>query len=538
MTSSGTVYQLIKSNFLERVRSYQYLIVLLGSIVFTYFIIPASDSAYVIFYVGDTTGVINSAFIGTAGSICIALLFSLLGFFLVKNSIQKDLDCKTGEIIAATSMKKWQYTFGKALSNFLIFLSMLCVVFLSMIILQIIRAEDTHIDLWALFSPFLFIVFPLLLLVSALAILFEAIPQLSGTLGNIVHIILWGSMLPMLFAGNNFYEPTGMSILIRHILLSAQQEFPHVDLSNWDIGGSRNLMTGGTFSLSRIPWTLEMILPRLMWVGISVIIIALAAVFFNRFNTEKLQLKKSKSLRKNKNDISNSAIEPDDLEMKSGPETLRDIKLTPLESSPRTPRFLSLLYLDLKRQLKSLPLLWYLGFLGISIWSLVSPYAKTQRLLLPILWALPVFIWPKQSTAIKQNHMEELMYPLPRSTLSQFVSLLSTGWIIALITGIIPLLKMILHGDWAYAGVWLVGSFFIPSFAHFFTTWTGTSKIFEFLYGFLWYIGPFAGIQVLDFMGSLTSTASSNVWIIYACLSGVFSVGTYFGIRYQRLKNH
>jgi hypothetical protein len=52
-----------------------------------------------------------------------------------------------------------------------------------------------RIDPWALFSPFLFFTLPVMAMLAAVAVLFETIPWLRGTLGNVVYFVLWFVLL-------------------------------------------------------------------------------------------------------------------------------------------------------------------------------------------------------------------------------------------------------------------------------------------------------------------------------------------------------
>ena len=51
-------------------------------------------------------GVYNSAWIGVLMTICCSTFLSLAGFYIVKNSVQRDTDTRVGQILAATPMRK------------------------------------------------------------------------------------------------------------------------------------------------------------------------------------------------------------------------------------------------------------------------------------------------------------------------------------------------------------------------------------------------------------------------------------------------
>ncbi len=45
--------------------------------------------------------------------------------------------------------------------------------------------------------------------------------------------------------------------------------------------------------------------------------------------------------------------------------------------------------------------------------------------------------------------------------------------------------------------------------------WTGSCKVFEFLYFLIWYVGPMSGFVPLDFMGALPGSVADGVWWFY-----------------------
>ena len=66
---------------------------------------------------------------------------SLAGFYIVKNSVQRDTDTRVGQILAATPMRKDFYTFAKTLSNFAVLACMVVILMLAALAMQLIRAE-------------------------------------------------------------------------------------------------------------------------------------------------------------------------------------------------------------------------------------------------------------------------------------------------------------------------------------------------------------------------------------------------------------
>ena len=84
------------------------------------------------------------------------------------------------------------------------------------------------------------------------------------------------------------------------------------------------------------------------------------------------------------------------------------------------------------------------------------------------------------------------------------------------------MLRLVLNGEAVGAFAVFVGALFVPSLALFLGVWTGSSKVFEFLYILFWYVGPLSGFVPLDFMGVLPGSVAGGVWWFYLGAAFVF----------------
>src|SRR5260370_28809925 len=122
--------------------------------------------------VGNMQGIFNSAWIGGLLSLVASAFISLAGFYFVKNTIERDRRTGVGQIIATTPVSKFTYLLGKVVSNFTVLGLMVVILATFGIVMQLVRVEDRHIDLWKLLAPFLLLALPAMALLSALAWLF------------------------------------------------------------------------------------------------------------------------------------------------------------------------------------------------------------------------------------------------------------------------------------------------------------------------------------------------------------------------------
>jgi hypothetical protein len=169
MNVGRVLYHLARADFLERVRRYSFLIIL-GLVIYLGYLVNTGDLSLRL--PPDYRGEINSAWVGTMMSLVVNLYFGLFGFYLVNNCIGRDIKTGVGQIIATTPLSKIAYLLGKWLSNILVLGVMLVVLAAAALVMELLRGESQHIDIWAFLAPFLFVSVPLLALISAFAVFF------------------------------------------------------------------------------------------------------------------------------------------------------------------------------------------------------------------------------------------------------------------------------------------------------------------------------------------------------------------------------
>lgn len=149
MNAPRVLYQMVRADFLERIRRYSFLVTLAAALYLAYGV--ATEKVWIV--VGNGyRGVYNSAWIGMLMTICCSTFLSLAGFYIVKNSVQRDTDTRVGQILAATPMRKDFYTAAKTLSNFAVLACMVVVLMVAAVAMQLMLAESHSFSLEALVS--------------------------------------------------------------------------------------------------------------------------------------------------------------------------------------------------------------------------------------------------------------------------------------------------------------------------------------------------------------------------------------------------
>jgi hypothetical protein len=186
------LYRLALADSLERVRRKSFFVAALAMVVLATLYLPARDASYLTLSVGGSVrGAYDSEWIGTVVAVLGALVFSLPAFYLVKDTIQHDSRTRFGEVLAGTPTSRPEYVLGKTLSNFCYLAALTSVVALAAAAIQLVRGESYLVNPASLILPTVVVVWPAMLLVSAIAVLFGCVPLLRGGLGSVAYSALY-----------------------------------------------------------------------------------------------------------------------------------------------------------------------------------------------------------------------------------------------------------------------------------------------------------------------------------------------------------
>ena len=518
MNRLRTLYHLVRADFLERMRRFGLLLTLGVILVGGYLLVPPAGASYMVglhpVEVKTLTyyrGVYNSAWVGSIVAAMTAGLLSLLGFYLVKGAIERDRETGVGELIAASPVSKPLYILGKWLSNVAVLAALVGTMAIAAGAMQLIRGEETHLQLGELLPPFLWLTLPPLVLVAALAILFETLPGLRGGLGNAVYALAWLGLLPISFDVN-----TGLDLISSSVLATLRTQYPGGEFDASQGINPAWYGTAHTFYWEGIPWTAGIILERLAWIGAGFLAVALATVAF-AFSSViagdglRPRLTRTRAPRRAAPTLAREGVVP----------RARQVSLAPLPPGAKRFRFDRVLWAELRLALVGQPWWWYLGALGWAIGGLLAPVDLSREYLLPAAWLWPLLIWSTMGAREVQHRTEELILTNPHPLRRQLPATWLGGLIVAMLTGSGVALRLVLAGDWSTLLAWAVGALFIPTLALALGAWTGSGKAFEGLYAAIWYFGPVNQLATLDFMGATDKSVAAGVPFYYLALTAI-----------------
>ena len=532
--SLRALYQLARADFFQRTRSYGFLVTLGVTLLFACFLIPPNHSSYSTMQIGGHRGLYNSAYLGSLMALLISPFLSLAGFYLVKNAVDRDIQTGVGQILAATTLSKPFYTIGKTISNFAVLAVMVAIMGVAAVVMQFVRREDLTLHLGQIVTPLIFISLPVMLVIAGLAILFETIPWLRGGLGNVVYFFLWVSALSVPATRLDstkqgaYNDLFGMGVVVPSISAACEAAFPGSNKTGLSMG--INVKSTGqfwdltTFRWEGLDWTRKIIALRLSWLGVGLGLALLAALFFRRFDPARESSRRAlKAARQ--------PSQPEAIEDRVVPELAHPATLHPLTKPPRF-SFPFMVLAELRLALHGVSRWWYLVAAGLFAAGLFTP-VSISRWFLVAAWIWPLLIWSAMGTRETRLRTDQLVFSTAHPLRRQLPACWLAGVIIAALTGGGTGVRLLIAGEQLGLIAWAVGAFFIPTMALALGVWSGSSKLFEVLYLFLWYLGPASHLGEIDFMGAMGPLLPPRTPLLFCAITAGLAVFAVAGRKRQ-----
>lgn len=557
------LYHLMRADFIERVRSYGFLMTLLFTIFLTYFFIPALDAPfYAILVLGGDESVYNyrpiynSAWIGSMTTLLMGEFFLLFAFYLLKGTVERDRRTGVGQIIATTPISKPAYVLGKWLSNLAVIVTMVAIIIVAAGALQLVRGEELQLDAWALASPFVIVLLPALAVIAAVTILFESINALRGGLGNVLFFFV---AYPVLILS---LDLNGSGVLYPSIYQACAARFPNCNSSRQIDLDSVSLAGMPTFRYEGIDWTLDLVGGRASLVLVGAAIALAAAFFFHRFDPAKADKTLLGDLPgRLKQAILSFVTAPaeavESSNTPSGGSSLRAAPATLPQFGSRTRAFrlsgemhpmsrailqpsrpalyMQLLMAEMRLVFKGVSSLWYVGAVGLVGAGFLVPLDLAHMAVLPLAWLWPLTVWSSMGTREVRHQTEQIVFSTPYPFQRQLLVTWLVGMLIALAMSSGIVARMGLAGQWSPLVAVCIGALFVPTLALAMGCWSDGSKLFEAFYLFVWYMASVHGVPHLDFMGRVPGARYWGVPWVYAGLT-ILLIGAAVAGRRRQIK--
>lgn len=523
MSAGRAVWAIARADFLERVRRYSFFVTLLFAVYLGY----AAATGQISLRLGEYRGLYTSAWIGTMMSVVTTTFVSLIGFYIIKNAVDRDRQTGVGEIVASTPLSRSSYLLGKFASNFGFLSSMVCVLGLAAIAMQFLAAEDRTFRLWALLSPFLFLSLPAMAVTAALALVFETVRLLRGGFGNVLWFFLWGLSIGLPgVIGLPQLDFSGLWTVFQSMVPAAQATIPGYKEGFSLTIADRSVQVFTGFHWDGVDWTASVVLWRLGWAVAALALVLASALFFDRFDPARLS---RRTRTKPKQEPVAPGSETDEVSFAARIPLTAPVHLMPLGNHVDRPSFVRMCFAELRLSLKGCRWWWYMVSAGLLIAQFAAPSDVSRGPLLTAAWIWPILIWSALGTREKRFGTQQLLFSCSRILSRQLPAAWLAGVVIAALLGAGAGFRLAIAGQKADLFAWVVGALFVPSLALALGVWSGTSRFFEGLYTALWYIGPLNRVPGIDFTGGGSGTLAGRFAVVYLGITATLLTAAFFG---------
>jgi hypothetical protein len=521
--SPALLWRLARADLLERTRRTSFLVAILFMMVGGWHFLPAVDSGYVTINLDGYRGLYNSAWVGASMALLTSTFLSLVGFYLVRGTIDRDRRTGVGEILATTPLSRLAYLGARTAGNFVYLALLTLVILVTAVVMQQLRGEVWSVDPVALALPFVLVTLPLMGLVAAMAVFADATKPLSGTLGNVGWFFFWiaaliaPATLENIASGSAppaLTDPTGFGLLISQMIDGARAHAPDFNGDHITIGANITDERLDTFPWDGIRWSGAAILGRLAWFGVAAFVVAASVPFFDRFAQGA-----TGPGRARRRGAAAPAAAPDAslaVEAATGaPATFRADRLTDIGTVPGGPRLLRLVRAELQLLLFGVNRWWYAGAALLLVLGAALP-AEGRAIAGGLAWIWPLGLWSALGCREALHGTATLLDSAPKPVVSRLLAQWLAGSALGLVAGGGGLVAAVAGGRPQEAAAVLVGAGFVSALAVAGGALSGSRRLFEAVYLLLWYIGPMNRVPALDYSGGAPGAAESGAPVAFA----------------------
>ncbi len=273
-----------------RFRRLSTLVIFLLLSAMAYLWVPDPATGRALMHINGQRALYNSAAVGVGTAALACIFIGMIGFYVVSNAVGRDARSRCGFVIASTNVSSLEYLAGKFGGN-VVFLTTFTLGFMCSSMAMILVRGEAPLQPLLFAKQYALIIPSTIFIVSALALVFESIPFLSGRLGDVAYFFLWCMMIgfsanaiehggsPRIFGA---FDVSGLGYLIGTMKT-------HLHTTAVAIGASDFDPRKGIYVFQGLTLDREWILPRLVSMLLPLPCILLAWAFFHRFDPVRVK---------------------------------------------------------------------------------------------------------------------------------------------------------------------------------------------------------------------------------------------------------
>lgn len=292
METLRRIFAILLADLRERIRTPRFWIVLVLVAVATWFCFPGVDSGQLAISVDDARGRYSSAWTGLTLALMYSTMLAWAGFYLVRGTVLRDFDTSVWQLLVATPMTRAGYLVAKWASHMAVFSMVVAAGLAVGVVAQLVRGEDSTLDFIELVKPVFVLTLPALSLTAFFAILFDMVPMLRRTAGNLLYFFVWLLLFATLTksfdqgvnaaTAQSMSDPGGLSLVQHSMAQALAHEVPKLNFTNLSVG--MGAIKGQPRLFEWTTWHLESgaLIGRLFWLGLGLLGSAALAPFLDR----------------------------------------------------------------------------------------------------------------------------------------------------------------------------------------------------------------------------------------------------------------
>lgn len=278
----------------ERMRSPRFLALAAALVVGSWWLVPPATAGYMVLDVGGGhRGPYSSAWIGLLLGMVAATPWSLVGFFVVRGTLARDLETRVWQLLVATPMTRRGYLIAKWASHLVVLLLPVFGALVVGLAAQLVRGEDRHVHLFELVLPTLVIALPSLAMTAAFAVWLDLVPALRRTAGNVVWFFAWGVFMSAMTAAmvppqtppawlQVVGDPAGVGTVLHTLERLDRPELGGTHIKTFVLGNSGHKGPPQIFPFDAWHPTASDVFGRFLWLAASLAAVAAAAPLLDR----------------------------------------------------------------------------------------------------------------------------------------------------------------------------------------------------------------------------------------------------------------
>ena len=479
---------IVRADFLIRFRRLSTVIVFLLLSGFAYVWVPAPSTGRTLMQINGARVLYNSAAIGMGTSMLASMFIGLFGFYVISNAVRRDVSSRCGYVIASTTMRTGEYIAGKFLGN-VVFLTTFIAGYMAASMAMLVVRGEAPLEPLIFIKQYAIVTPSTIVFVSAVAIVFESIPWLSGRVGDVLYFFLYAASLGVVASA---MEHGGGGVL-RYFDFSSfgylmEQSRATFHTTSMSIGSSNFNPAMAPITIAGLNLAGDAWATRLVSTITPVPILLVARLFFHRFDPARIRAAGPKGKRGWMRSF-NALARP----------FARPLAMIPVRGAALT---------DAKLTFAMTPFA-AVALIGITVAALASPKS------LPVTFALAALFIADIASRDRRAGTTALISASPRLRENIVLRKFASASIVAAMLLIVPLVQ---HPIAVFTAI-----LFIAAASTSLGVISGNPKTFIVLFLTFWYVvvNDAGKTKVLDFAGFYAAPAAT-VMAMYAGIAIAF----------------